>query len=61
MSAFYLDVIKDRLYTFKADSPERKSAQTVMYEIILALVKMLTPILAFTTEEIWQYLPHSGS
>jgi len=59
MSAFYLDVIKDRLYTFKADSPERKSAQTVMYEIILALVKMLTPILAFTTEEIWQYLPHS--
>jgi len=58
MSAFYLDVVKDRLYTFKADSLERKSAQTVMYEIILALVKMLTPILAFTTEEIWRYLPH---
>ncbi|MGI6587571.1 MAG: isoleucine--tRNA ligase [Peptococcia bacterium] len=59
MSAFYLDVIKDRLYTSRADSVERKSAQTVMYEIILALVKMLTPILAFTTEEIWQYLPHN--
>ena len=59
MSAIYLDVVKDRLYTSKADSLGRKSAQTVMYEIILALVKMLTPILAFTTEEIWQYLPHS--
>lgn len=59
MSAFYLDVVKDRLYTSGADSVERKSAQTVMYEIILALVKMLTPILAFTTEEIWQYLPHN--
>ena len=58
MSAFYLDVIKDRLYTSKADSLARRSAQTVMYEIILALVKMLTPILAFTSEEIWQYLPH---
>ncbi len=58
MSAFYLDIIKDRVYTSPADSLERKSAQTVMYEIITALVKMLTPILAFTTEEIWQYLPH---
>ena len=58
MSAFYLDIIKDRVYTSPANSPQRKSAQTVMYEIITALVKMLTPILAFTTEEIWQYLPH---
>jgi isoleucyl-tRNA synthetase len=60
MSAIYLDIIKDRLYTSKADSLERRSAQTVMYEIIQALVKLLTPILAFTSEEIWQYLPHKG-
>ncbi|MDX9871204.1 MAG: isoleucine--tRNA ligase [Clostridia bacterium] len=58
MSAFYLDIIKDRLYTAKAASPERRSAQQTMSEIIYALVKMLTPILAYTTEEIWQYLPH---
>lgn len=58
MSAFYLDIIKDRLYTAKAPSPERRSAQQAMSEIIFALVKMLTPILAYTTEEIWQYLPH---
>lgn len=58
MSAIYLDIIKDRLYTSKADSLERKSAQTVMYQIIDALVRMLTPILAFTSEELWQYLPH---
>lgn len=58
MSSIYLDIIKDRVYTAKADSVARRSAQTVMYEIITALVKMLTPILAFTTEEIWQYLSH---
>ncbi len=60
MSSFYLDIIKDRLYTFKANSLARRSAQTVMYEIILALVKMLTPILAFTSEEIWEHLPHES-
>lgn len=60
MSSFYLDIIKDRLYTFKANSLVRRSAQTVMYEIILALVKMLTPILAFTSEEIWEHLPHES-
>lgn len=58
MSAIYLDIIKDRIYTAKADSPQRRSAQQTMYEVITALVKMLSPILAFTTEEIWQYLPH---
>jgi len=57
MSAIYLDIIKDRLYTSDADSVERRSAQQVIFEIIMALVKMLTPILAFTSEEIWQYLP----
>ncbi|PYG86878.1 isoleucyl-tRNA synthetase [Ruminiclostridium sufflavum DSM 19573] len=58
MSNFYLDIIKDRLYTSKAASKERKAAQTVMYEILHSLVLMLTPVLAFTTEEIWQYMPH---
>ncbi len=58
MSNFYLDIIKDRLYTSKPDSKERRAAQTVMYEILHNLVRMLTPVLAFTTEEIWQYMPH---
>ncbi|NMA02345.1 MAG: isoleucine--tRNA ligase [Clostridia bacterium] len=57
LSAFYLDVVKDRLYTSQASSLERRSAQTVIYDICTALVKVLTPILAFTTEEIWSYLP----
>ncbi|HEX2926246.1 MAG TPA: isoleucine--tRNA ligase [Ruminiclostridium sp.] len=60
MSNFYLDIIKDRLYTSKADSKERRAAQTVMYEILHNLVRMLTPVLAFTTEEIWQYMPHKA-
>jgi len=57
MSAFYLDVVKDRLYTSKPNSLERRAAQTVIYEACTALVKMLTPILAFTTEEVWSHLP----
>ena len=61
MSNFYLDIIKDRLYTSKADSKERRAAQTVMYEILQALVRMLTPVLAFTTEEIWQFMPHRAT
>ena len=61
MSNFYLDIIKDRLYTSKADSMDRRAAQTVMYKILEALVKMLTPVLAFTTEEIWQFMPHRAS
>lgn len=58
MSNFYLDVIKDRLYTEKADSPARRSAQTAMYRILDSLVRLLTPILAFTSEEIWSFMPH---
>ncbi|MDS1029608.1 isoleucine--tRNA ligase [Bacillota bacterium LX-D] len=60
MSAFYLDIIKDRVYTAKPDSLERRAAQTVMYEIIMALVKLITPVLAFTSEEIWTYIPKSA-
>lgn len=58
MSNLYLDIIKDRLYTMKSDSVVRRAAQTVMYEILEALVMILTPVLAFTSEEIWQYMPH---
>jgi isoleucyl-tRNA synthetase len=59
MSAFYLDILKDRLYTFKVDSKERKSAQIVLYNILISLTKMLAPILSFTAEEIWQHIPHN--
>ena len=58
MSNFYLDIIKDRLYTAKADSVERRSAQTVMYEILNALVRILAPMTAFTAEEIWKFMKH---
>ncbi len=58
LSNFYLDVIKDRLYTEKADSVARRSAQTAMYRILDALVRLLAPVLAYTSEEIWSYMPH---
>jgi len=58
MSSFYLDVIKDRLYCDETDGLPRRSAQTVMYIILDALVRMLAPVLAFTTEEIWAEMPH---
>ncbi|MGL4308442.1 MAG: isoleucine--tRNA ligase [Cetobacterium sp.] len=59
MSAFYLDIIKDRLYTEKTDSMARRSAQTVMSEILVTLTKMISPILSFTAEEIWTTLPET--
>ncbi|MBO5929746.1 MAG: class I tRNA ligase family protein, partial [Clostridia bacterium] len=58
MSNFYLDVIKDRLYTQKAESRARRSAQTVMYQVLDALVRLLAPVLAYTAEEIWSFMPH---
>ena len=58
MSNFYLDIIKDRLYTCKSNSIERRSAQTAMYEILQALVKIIAPMACFTAEEIWKYMPH---
>lgn len=57
MSSFYLDVCKDRLYTLKPDAQERRAAQTVIYEILQAMIRLLTPVLAFTSEEIWKYMP----
>ncbi len=58
MSNFYLDVLKDRLYVEKADSVTRRAAQTTIYRILNTLTRMLSPILAFTAEEIWGFLPH---
>lgn len=57
LGSFYLDVIKDRQYTSAKDSLARRSAQTAMYYILEALVRWFAPILSFTAEEIWQYLP----
>ena len=56
LSSYYLDILKDRLYASKADSKERRSAQTAMYEILNDLVVMLAPVLAFTMEEVWQFM-----
>ncbi len=57
MSSIYMDVLKDRLYCDAADGPSRRSAQTVMYQILDALVRLLTPILAHTAEEAWEAMP----
>ena len=58
LSNFYLDVLKSRLYTEKPTSKERRSAQSAMYIILDSLVKLLAPVLAYTAEEIWKYMPH---
>ena len=57
LSAFYLDVLKDRMYTFAPSSLARRSAQTVLWKITEALVRLLAPILSFTADEVWDYLP----
>jgi isoleucyl-tRNA synthetase len=57
MSAFYLDVLKDRLYTAPAKGLARRSAQTTMYTILETLTRLMAPVLSFTAEEIWGYLP----
>jgi isoleucyl-tRNA synthetase len=57
LSAFYVDVSKDRLYTFAATSKERRSAQTAMYLIADGLARLLAPILSFSADELWRYLP----
>jgi isoleucyl-tRNA synthetase len=61
MSNFYLDIIKDRLYTYRKDSEERRAAQTVMYEILHSLVIMLAPFICFTVEEVWKFMPHRAN
>ncbi len=57
LSAFYLDVLKDRMYTFAPTSHERRSAQTVLWRVTEALVRLVAPIMSFTADEVWEYLP----
>jgi isoleucyl-tRNA synthetase len=57
LSSFYLDVLKDRMYTFAPTSQPRRSAQTVLWQITETLVRLVAPILSFTADEVWEYLP----
>ena len=59
MSNYYLDVIKDRLYCDKAGSLSRRSAQTAIYKILSAIARLVAPILSFTADEIWGFMPHT--
>ena len=61
MSKLYIDITKDRVYVENPTSKARRSAQTALYYIISALVKMIAPILTFTAEEIWQAMPHAST
>jgi isoleucyl-tRNA synthetase len=56
LSSFYLDILKDRLYTARKDSLERRSAQTALYHILDSLVRLLAPIFSFTCEEVWKHM-----
>jgi isoleucyl-tRNA synthetase len=60
LSAFYYDVLKDRLYTKAAKNKSRRSGQTAVWKITNALVRLLTPTLVFTAEEVWKFLPHAA-
>ncbi|RJR46843.1 MAG: isoleucine--tRNA ligase [Deltaproteobacteria bacterium] len=57
MSSLYLDILKDRLYVSGSDSPARRSAQSTLYELLRTLTLLMAPILSFTAEEVWGYLP----
>src|SRR5205085_11630291 len=57
LSAQYLDIIKDRLYTSAPEDPRRRAAQTTCYEIFSALTRLMAPILTFTSEEAWRSMP----
>ncbi len=56
VSSIYLDILKDRMYTFKADSLERRSGQTAIFELLIGLLKLLAPFLALTSDEAWSHL-----
>ncbi|MFN3926542.1 MAG: isoleucine--tRNA ligase [Pseudanabaenaceae cyanobacterium] len=58
LSSFYLDIAKDRLYISHANSPRRRSCQTVLYYCVEGLAKMIAPVLCHTAEDIWQFLPY---
>jgi isoleucyl-tRNA synthetase len=57
MSSFYLDIIKDRLYANAPNDPARKASQTVMYDALLAITTLISPILPHTADEVWKYIP----
>lgn len=57
LSSFYLDVLKDRLYTFERDCKARRSAQTVLYELTMSLTRLIAPIVSHVAEEVWQLMP----
>lgn len=60
LSALYLDILKDRLYTSAPDDPRRRAAQTACHEILVAIARLMAPILSFTAEEVWAHIPGSG-
>jgi isoleucyl-tRNA synthetase len=60
LSALYLDIIKDRLYISAPDDPRRRASQTVCFEILTALTRLMAPILTFTADEVWSYIPGRG-
>jgi isoleucyl-tRNA synthetase len=60
LSALYLDILKDRLYTSRPDSAGRRAAQRVLHLILLALTRLMAPILSYTADELWRHLPHPG-
>ncbi|MCP4111240.1 MAG: isoleucine--tRNA ligase [Desulfobacteraceae bacterium] len=59
LSSFYLDILKDRLYTSPPESDQRRSAQTVMYAVLDSIVRLMAPLLPFTAEEVWKYMPEN--
>ncbi len=61
LGGFYLDIVKDRQYTAKADGLARRSAQTAMYHVLEALTRWMAPIISYTADEIWQYMPGKRS
>ncbi len=61
MSSFYLDVLKDRLYTAKQTSVQRRSGQTTIHAILSALVRLMAPVLSFTSDEVWGYMKESAA
>ena len=61
MSNFYLDIVKDTLYCSAEKSEERRAVQTTMYIILDSLVRLVAPILTFTSDEIWKYMPHKST
>jgi isoleucyl-tRNA synthetase len=61
LGGFYLDILKDRLYTSAPDSPDRRAAQNALFHITKNLLKWIAPFLSFTAEEAWQVLPHAAN